>query len=152
MSPRITVVPSKIEDVYRLSAIMRPADWNELYVLGLAPKATLRRVYRDAVIRKTIFVDGKLAAMYGVCGNMISDAGEPYLLTAKPVELAPKALIKHGLYAVAEMHQHFRILTGYVIDSYGGAKGLLEMLGFKLDPPIPVGPQGALFCRYCKEA
>jgi len=151
MSPRIIVVPSKISDVYRLCAMMRDRDRDEALALGVDPKRAMRAQFRAAVQRKTYFVDGKIVAMSGLCGPLLANVGNPYLVTAKGVERFPVAIVRHARAAVDQMLMLRQRLEGYVLADYTGAVRLLEVVGFTLDPPQPLGPTGAMFCKFWKE-
>ena len=149
---RVMVVPSKIGDVYRLCAAMRPRDREEALGLGLDPKQGMRSQFRSAVLRKTYFVDGRIAAMSGMCGPLIGDVGEPYLVTAEGVERVPIQMVKQARAAVAEMLSLRSRLEGRVLADYTGAVRLLEVLGFTLGPPELTGPNGVLFRTFTRTA
>ena len=147
-TPRCIVVPSKVDDVYRLAANLRTSDKNEVEALGINVKTGLRQSYRNAILRKTYFVDGEIAAMSGLCGSMLGDIGEPYLMTAAAAERVPLTFVKQAKISIQEMLQHKLRLEGYVDASYTKACKLLEILGFALKDHEPIGPQGALFRNY----
>lgn len=145
---RVEVRESKIGDVYRLAAALRAGDRAEVAALGLDPRDAIRRSYRDAILRRSYFVDGDLAAMSGLCGPLLSDIGEPYLMTTAAAERAPVSFLRLARAAVAEMLRHRLRLEGQVDASYHRACRLLEVLGFTVSEPRPIGPNGALFRSY----
>jgi hypothetical protein len=145
---RVEVRESRISDVYRLAGSLREGDAAEVAALGFDPRAALRRSFRDAVLRRSYFVDGELAAMSGLCGAFLSDIGEPYLLTAPVVERAKVSFLRHARASVAEMLEWRMRLEGHVAASYVRACRLLTALGFTLTAPEPLGPNGALFQQY----
>jgi hypothetical protein len=145
---RVEVRPSEIGDVYRLAATLREADADEVRALGIDPSTAIRSSYRDAILRKSYFVDGELAAMSGLCGALLSDIGEPYLMTSPAAERAKFAFVRLAHCAVAEMLTHRMCLEGQVAASYTRAIRLIKVLGFTLSEPRPIGPKGALFRTY----
>ena len=147
---RCIVVPSNVKDVYRLAETLRENDRMEIEALGVDVRTALRRSYREGICRKTYFIDGELAAMSGLCGTMIGDIGEPYLMTAPVAEKMPLTFVRHAKMAVDEMLEHKIRLEGFVIASYTKACRLLEVLGFTLEQPKPIGPKGIMFHRYFK--
>ena len=151
MSAQITVAESKIEDVYRLCRTIRPRDRDEAIAAGLEPRRAMRSQFRDAILRRSYFADGKLVAMSGLCGPLLASVGQPYLVTAIGVEQYPVAFIKHARAAVAQMLRLRQRLEGHVLADYTGAVRLLETLGFQMDEPQPIGPSGAMFRRFWKE-
>lgn len=144
----VTVCASEVGDVYRLAANLRADDAAEVAALGYDPSVAIRRSYRDGILRKTYFVDGELAAMSGLCGPLIADIGEPYLMTTPAAERAKVSFLRLARGAVREMLTHRLRLQGEVAASYVRACRLLEVLGFTLAPPRPLGPRGALFRTY----
>lgn len=141
----VFVRPSVVADVYKLAANLRSGDRAEVEALGLDSRHGIRRSFRNAMLRRTYFVDGEIAAMTGVCGDMLGDIGYPYLMTAPPAGRVPIAFVKAGRMALAEMLAHKLRLEGHVAANYGGACRLLERLGFILGPARPFGPSGGLF-------
>jgi hypothetical protein len=148
---RVIGVPSRIGDVYRLARLMRPADRAEATALGLDPRVALRECFRQALLRRTYFVDGEIAAMVGLCGAMISDEGEPYLVTTPAVMRVKVSFLKEARKTVAEMLAMKRRLVGEVDASYSGACRLLEMIGFTLGAPHARGPRGDTFRTFTLE-
>lgn len=148
---RVIVVPSRISDVYRLARAMRPEDRAEAVGLGVDPRAALRESYRQAIFRRTYFVDNELAAMAGLCGALIGEQGEPYLVTTPAVIRAKVSFLREARKTVMEMLSLKRRLVGEVAASYRGACRLLESLGFDLGEPRAIGPSGELFSRFTRE-
>lgn len=148
MTPRCLVVPTRIEDVYRIAANLRTEDAAEITGFGLDPRTALRNSFRHAILRKTAFVDGEIAAMWGLGGAMLADTGVPWLMTTPVVERVPVTFLKVGRAQLAEMRMHRKLLENVVLASYARACRFLEVLGFVLDPPKPIGPKGLPFRRF----
>lgn len=144
----VTVRPSVLADVYELAANLREGDREEVESLGMDVRVGIRNSFRHAVLRKTYLVDGEVAAMSGLCGSMLGDIGEPYLMTGRAAERVPVAFVRHAKASVAEMLGLKRRLEGHVAAKYTRACRLLEVLGFTLGDPLPVGPNAALFRKY----
>lgn len=148
---KIEVRESVIADVYALAKRLRDDDRAEIAGLGLNPRETLRLSFRHAIMRKTAFVDGELAAMWGLGGAMISDEGAPWLMTTPAVEKVRVSFVKIGKAQVAEMLRHRMFLCNIVQASYTRACRYLEVLGFVLDPAIATGPHNVPFRRFWME-
>lgn len=147
-SQRCHVRPSVIADVFALAANLRDADRAEVAGLGIDPRFGLRASFRDGMLRKTYIVDGEIAAMSGLCGSLLGDIGQPYLMTTPAVERVPVTFLKLAKQGLAEMLQHKMRLEGYVAANYAGACRLLEVLGFMLGKPEPIGPNKAGFRKF----
>ena len=135
LSAKITIRDSTVCDVYALASNLRPADRAEVEALGISPRDGIRRSYRHAILRRTYLIDGEIAAMSGLCGAMLSDIGEPYLMTTPIAATMPISFVKLARDAVDEMLAQRMRLEGYVAASYTGAIRLLDMLGFSLGEP-----------------
>ena len=98
--------------------------------------------------RRVARITPKIAAMSGLGGALLSDEGNPWLMTAPIVEKVPVTFLKIAREQLAEMLQQRRFLFNYVQASYSKACRLLEVLGFVLDPAVPMGPQGVAFRRF----
>jgi hypothetical protein len=121
----------------------------EILSVGKEPRAVVRASFKHSLlVPKAAFVGGEIAAMWGMGGDILSDAGEPWLLTAPPIERVKVAFLRVARTEVAAMLARRRRLENFVAADYRGAVRLLEGLGFAVDPPQPVGPKRALFRRF----
>ena len=145
---RCRIVPSDIGDVYRIAARMRDGDRLEATSLGADPTALLRTSYRHAILRRTAFVDGEIAAIWGLGGVLLSDEGTPWLVTTPAVERVPVTFVRTAREQVAEMLSLRSYLSNVVQASYTGACRLLEILGFTLEAAQPIGPHGVPFRKF----
>lgn len=141
-------LPATIAHVYTLAARMRAADRAEMEAAGLDATGALRKTFRAALIRESVFVDGEIAAMWGLGGDALSDIGAPWLLTTPAVERVPVSFLREGKKNVATMLRLKPILVNYVDARYARACRFVTALGFVLEPPAPFGPKGALFRRF----
>jgi len=145
LDERIALAPSIIQDVYELANVLRFDDNLELRNMGAVPVKIMRENFKQGLLRKTYFVEGKIAAMTGICGSALDDVGEPYLFTSSAVEKVPLAFVKEARRSVNEMLEIKSILRGYCAADYTGACRLLEMIGFTLGEPFQWHSTGALF-------
>lgn len=145
---RVSVRSCEIADIYVLAAGLREQDRLEMTCLGLDPRTVLRASYRNSILRRSYFVDGELAAVSGLGGELMADIGAPWLMTTPVVERVPVTFVKIAREAVAEMLCHRIRLENVVAASYAGACRLLEVLGFTLEAPQPLGPNGVPFRKF----
>ena len=145
LDERVAVAPSIIQDVYELARALRFEDGLELRNMGASPVKIMRDNFKQGLLRKTYFVDGRIAAMTGICGSALDDVGFPYLFTSSAVETVPLAFVKEARRSVNEMLKVKSILRGYCAADYAGACRLLEMIGFTLGEAFPWASTGALF-------
>lgn len=144
----VTTRDCSIADIYELAANLRAQDRMEITSLGLEPRAILRASFRNSILRKAYHVDGELAAVSGLGGELMADIGAPWLMTTPVVERVPLSFVKIARREVSEMLRHRLRLENVVAASYLGACRLLEVLGFTLEPPQLLGPDGVPFRKF----
>lgn len=148
------IVPAEVEHVYALAERLRPRDEKEIRDCGIKPRRALYRAFRNSVMCKTALIDGEVAAMWGLCVGLrpgvspLSDLGVPWLHTAAAVERIPVSFVKVARAELALMRANRRRLESFVAADYGQAIKLLRVLGFTVERPMPIGANGAAFCRF----
>lgn len=96
---------------------------------------------------RSVLYNGRVIAMWGMCGVYVSDEGQPWLVTAPEVERLPFAVLREAKKGVAEMLDLKPFLWNYVAADYAQAVKMLEILGFTLDPSVTL-PTGVDFRRF----
>jgi hypothetical protein len=148
--PHIEIIDSLPEHVSQLCHSMRENDAREATCLGLLPHHELWRSYRKSILRRTVFIDGEIAAMWGVVGTPLGIRGCPWFITGRPCDKVSPVLFALAYRQELRVARRlFPLLVNYVHAEYNGSVRLLALMGFKLGPPIPIAPTGALF-RECK--
>lgn len=144
----VEIAPSVESDCSLLAAKMRAADRAEVQAAGLSSIRAITRSFRGGMMCRTAFVDGEIAAMWGLGGTLVSDVGHPWLLTTAAVERLPLTFVRTARSEVAAMLALRRKLQNWVAADYAAAIRLLEVLGFTLHDPAPFGPKGKLFREF----
>ena len=153
MSFLTTVRLAAIGDVYALAARLRPGDRAEIEAVRREPRRVLRASFRASLTPpKVAVVDGEIAAMWGLGGDLLSDHGAPWLMTGTVCDRVPVTFMKVARAELALMLAVKPRLENYVDATYAKAVRLLEALGFHIDAPEPVGPKRAPFRRFWIEA
>jgi hypothetical protein len=147
---RYTIVESTPEHVRLLRGRLRQGDMAELLCMGISAPKALWRSYKESVVRKSVYVDGQLAAMWGCSGSVLGGVGCPWLLTAPEIELIPIAFVKEARAEAQSMLALFPLLENYVVANYVKACRFLEVVGFSLDEPI-IAKNGTPFLRFWME-
>jgi hypothetical protein len=152
-SHRYTVEPATPEHVYDLAANLRPADEAEILGSGNSVKRSLWRAYRNSVMCKSAVIDGRVAAMWGLCLNMrpglslLSDLGVPWLHTTAAVEHLPVSFVKVAKAELAAMKTLRSRLENHVTADYAQAIKFLRLIGFTVEAPA-AGATGVMYCRF----
>lgn len=150
--PEITIVQTTPEHLRALVPVLRESDRKEIVSFGISPEKALWRSYKGSVIKKTAFIDGKIAAVWGVHGSFMGTKGAPWLLTSEEVyKISPLKFARIYQKEVAEMQSLFPVLENYADASYNGAIRLLGIIGFDLGEPETMGVHKALYRKFRKE-
>lgn len=138
-----TIVDALPGHVKMLCANLRANDAAELEDFSMPARSAIWKSYRYSLIRKAAFIDGDLAAMWGVVGVPLGSAGNLWLLTTPIIERAKFTFIREAQREVDEALEIFPMLCGLVSQRYTAAVKFLRLLGFTITP-LANGP-GATF-------
>lgn len=145
----VEIVPSTISHAKELTLTMRQKDREEALAMGLNPKKAVFYAYRNSLFRRTALIDGKVAAMWGVVGNLFGGSGKPYLITSTEVEkMSPIAFARIYREQVKKMSKLYPVLSNIVHDDYDAAKRMLVIGGFDITEPFPIDSSGHLFREF----
>ena len=131
-----------------MAAKMRAGDRAECEAVGMTVRKAVWRSYRRAVVARVAFMDGELAALFGLGGGAFGATGTPWMFTTPVVERHKLAFLRGALATRDEFLLANPILENWVHAEYGQACRLLLSLGFTLSDPAPFGPKGALFRKF----
>jgi hypothetical protein len=143
-----TIIESEPHHFRMLVERLRDEDKAEIEAAGLSANKALWKSYRSAMLRRTAFVDGEIAAMWGVSGTLMSNVGHPWLLTTPACEKVPFAYVREGKKHASEMLQLHPILSNFVDASYERAIRFLKLAGFDVGKPFPFGKKQMPFCKF----
>jgi len=147
MSLEVVIVPCLS---YHLRSIeLRPEDIDEIIALGCSKEKALWRSYKSSIMRNAALIDGKVAAVWGVGGEVLGGIGKPWLLTSAEVyKISPLRFARIYQQEVEKMLSIFPKLVNYCDTRYSAAIRLLDITGFKIDEPAPQGMNGMLYSRF----
>jgi hypothetical protein len=142
----VDVIPAHTAE---LKTNLRYEDALELERLGITPSRALWRGYKDSVYSKACLVDNRVAAIWGVGGNPLSQEGVVWLLTSPEVyKVSSNKFAAIYRSQVKKMLQLFPILYNYVDAEYDTSIRLLRMCGFTVEKPEIFGYNNNLFCKF----
>lgn len=134
---QIDIIPSTSAHVRELCLSLREKDKQEARAAGLVPHKALFYSYKNAFLRRSCLIDGRVAAMWGVVGSPLGILGQPYLVTGSLSEtISPLVFSRIYIREVLVMKKYFSVLENYVDADYTEAVRLLEIAGFSLSDII----------------
>lgn len=145
----VQILDSMPLHVAKLKMNLRIEDVHEVLRLGISVQKALWLSYRESLIRKSALIDGEIAAMWGAKGNIMSQEGTVWLLTSPQIKkVSPLQFARIYQSQVYEMLKLFPCLVNYCDASYTNAIRLLEIIGFTIYDPEPIGKDGAMFRKF----
>lgn len=145
----VTIFPSTPAHIRELGDKLRVADRRELEVYGFPTNKALWKSFKGSFLRKSAFINGELAAMWGVGGSPMGAVGQPWLMTTDAVyKISPLLFARTYQREVLQMLKIFPVLVNWVDAEYNQAVRLLDIIGFNLGEPEPFGPNRAMFRKF----
>lgn len=141
--------PARDAHVAPFLARIRPEDRLECERLGYTAEAMVRRSL-DRSVEKWAAVDGaEPIAMWGITAASIAgELGCPWLLTTPGVDRHRRTFLRETRWWVEHRAlEMYPRLVNLVDADYAKALRWLRWLGFTIGDPVPVPPNGHLFCR-----
>lgn len=148
--PRKTFRPIAAGDIARLAAAIRAEDRAEVEAvfgpdMGEAIGASVLHSSHVWVCE----VDGELACIFGVGPiSLLTGSGRPWMLGTEVLDRYPVSLVKGVRRYIRRMLELYPRLENWVDSRNTRHVTLLRQLGFRIDPPVPFGPQGIPFHRF----
>lgn len=131
----IKIRESGLRDIEDLVKILRPEDTRECVKQGCDPAKALQYCYDKALYKRTALIDDTVSAMWGVCGDVLTGRGIPYLLTGDIViEISPIRFARIYESELSVMETIFSRLENYVDADYKSSIRMLRIAGFTVKP------------------
>lgn len=143
----VTTVDAVLAHCGQLASRLRTEDRREIEAMGEVPRHLLVRLYRASSIRRTVFVGGEIAAMWGCGGALLGTVGEAWLFTTHAVERVPLAFLKTARRGISSMLETRWTLISDVSADYERSIRFMMMLGFTVEAPRAIPPYGAMLRR-----
>lgn len=148
----LEIIPTIPAHLNELAITMREADKKEVIGFGVTPMQALDFSYNGSLYSKTALINNKIAACWGCSGIFLGYSAKPWLLTSDEVyKISPIKFARIYKEEVFQMSQLFLKLENYVDSEYTAAIRLLEISGFKISEPEPIGESGKLYRKFILE-
>ncbi|MFA7278768.1 MAG: phage protein Gp13 family protein [Sterolibacterium sp.] len=138
--------------VGELKESLRTQDADEILRFGVTIDQALWSSYRRSVMRKTALINGKVAAIWGVGGPFLGNIGQPWLITSNEVhKVSPLKFARIYQQEVDNMLKLFPKLVNWVDNDYTAAIRVLDIVGFTIEEPEPMGKYNAQYRKFSIE-
>jgi hypothetical protein len=149
-NPEIIVLPATPEHVRLLASCLRKEDALAAERTGIPAHRALWRSYKASLYAKTAFIDGKIAAMWGITGTYLGEKGTPWLLISENADEFPFKVAFRYRQELREMLRLFPILEEWVDAKHDKSLRMMKMMGFDLGEKVMAGEH--MFIRAQKRA
>jgi len=139
------IVPSTLVHVRTIARTMREDERAEIAAVGWKPRHLVHALYRSSDESWCALVDGKVAAVWGVRGPLMSETADVWLFTSPAIERIKHAFFKEARMRLSDLMATRRKLWSSVTPGHQKSIRFWTMLGFRLTDARPVGPCGAMF-------
>ncbi len=100
--------------------------------LGMSPRRALWKSWKNSIFSKTAFINGKIAAIWGLGGSTMDTIGYPWLVLAPCADEYPFKVAFIYKKELMKMQSMYPELEDYVDCKNEKAIRLLEIMGFSL--------------------
>ena len=129
---------------------MREEDRQEIWHLArIKPYSALTSGFQECSYNRTILLDGKVVAIFGVGGEKGGE-GHPWMLASDLLTKIRKPFVRECHAFVQEMSQNYTKLTNCVWSKNKEHIRWLKWLGFTFLPGVPLGPDQEIFYPFYK--
>ena len=139
------IVDATPAHIRELAENLREEDRLECELDGISARRAIWRSYRASMLRRTVLVDGKVAGMWGMGGNLLDTVGHPWMMTSPAIETIRFSFYKEAQREVYAMLQMKPRLLMYVAAFHSKALRFWKSQGFYVGKPEPLGE--TLWCR-----
>lgn len=127
---RFEVIEAKPFHVGKIVRHMRVEHRSAIESLGLDVHRELRSVFNDSAFRKAWLIDGRLAALGGVTGSVLSGLGYVWLVLAQDASRHPKAIVREARRQLRLIMKTRTEIATTILPDDDGAQRLAIFLGF----------------------
>lgn len=131
-NPEIIIVDTKPEHLREMAGKMHANISSTVLRLGVSPKKALWKSFKTSLICRTAFINGEIAAIWGLGGEMMGDVGLPWLILAPAADDYPMRVAFAYRRELEKMQRMFPLLIDLVDETNEKAVRMLELMNFKI--------------------
>lgn len=139
-NPDIQIIETIAAHIREMAVSMKSDAAETALKLGMTPGQALWRSFKQSLYSKSAFIDGKLAAIWGIGGQLFSDTGLPWLIMTPDAEDYPFRVAFIFRKELKKMQELYPVLEDYVGENNDKAARMLALMGFEISKnKIPLG-------------
>jgi hypothetical protein len=132
-NPDITIEKTTLAHIRDMAEVMQEQTSEIAKKMGAEPRRLLWQSYKRSFMCKSVFINGKIAAIFGISGVLYGDVGMPWLILSDEVNEYPFRVAFMYKRELNKMQEMFPILQDYVDETNKKAIRMLELMGFQIN-------------------
>lgn len=133
VEPEIITIDTIPAHLQQLFDNMQPELGETMYVSGVSSKKALWSAYRQSFICKSVFINGEIAAIFGISGVMFGQTARPWIAMASEADDYPMRVAFAYRRELKAMSGMFPILEDFVEENNEKAIRMLQLMGFQVE-------------------
>lgn len=139
-TPDIKILDTTAAHIRDMAATMHPDSAETALKLGVTPGQALWRSFRQSIYCKSAFIDGKIAAIWGLGGELYGNIGKAWLIVTEDVEEHPFKVAFIYRSELRKMQELYPVLEDYLDENNEKSARMLKIMGFEISKnKIPLG-------------
>lgn len=139
-SPEIIIIDTIPRHIRDMAEAMHEQTAETARNLGCEPKKLLWQSYKQSMICKSVFINGKIGAIFGIGGILFGETGRPWLVLSDEVNEYPFKVAFIYRKELQKFQHMFPVLEDYVDETNEKAIRMLELMKFNVSKnTIPLG-------------
>jgi hypothetical protein len=103
---------------------------------GISPLKALWFNYRNSLICKTVFIDNKICAIFGIGGLIFSERATPWICMTPETKQYPMRVAFAFKRELGKMLDMFSVLEDYIEETRDKEIRFMELMGFKVNKNV----------------
>ena len=132
MTSEITIIDTTSAHIREMVSVMQQQTKDIAESMGYEPKKLLWYSYKQSIVCKTVFIKGKIAAIFGISGTLYGNVGQPWLIMTDEVNDYPFKVAFAYKKELEKFQNMFPILEDYVDETNTKAIRMLELMKFNV--------------------
>jgi hypothetical protein len=138
--PEIITIATTPRHIRDMAEVMHEQTAETAKKMGCEPRKLLWQSYKQSFMCKSIFINGKIGAIFGIGGILFGETGRPWLILSDEVNDYPFKVAFIYKKELEKFQHMFPILEDYVNQDDEKAIRMLELMKFNVSKNvIPVG-------------
>ncbi len=131
-NPEITITETCPFHLREMAETMQSESAERAMRFGTTPLKALWSNYRRSIICKSLFINGKLAAIFGISGIVFSEVGTPWICMTPETEQYPMRVAFRFKKELEQMSKMFPVLEDYLDENNEKGIRFMQLMGFNV--------------------